>query len=62
MNIPAERITILEATGLGDIDEYGKNAVKVIREIDWQKRNRAVDLLPIRYLYLLIITWPQNDL
>jgi polysaccharide export outer membrane protein len=64
MNIPAERITILEAIGLaGDIDDYGmKNAVKVIREVDGKREIGVVDLssdsLFISPYYNLL----QNDL
>ncbi|MBK8143460.1 MAG: polysaccharide biosynthesis/export family protein [Chitinophagaceae bacterium] len=46
INVPGERITILEAIGLaGDITQYGrKNTVKVIREIDGDRNIGTIDL------------------
>jgi polysaccharide export outer membrane protein len=46
VNIPGERITILEAIGLaGGITDFGlKNSVKVMRETDGQREIGVVDL------------------
>jgi polysaccharide export outer membrane protein len=46
VNIPGEKITILEAIGLaGGITDFGlKNAVKVMREVDGQRQVGVVDL------------------
>lgn len=46
VNIPGERITILEAIGLaGGITDFGlKNSVKVMREADGQRELGVVDL------------------
>jgi polysaccharide biosynthesis/export protein len=46
VNIPGEKVTILEAIGLaGGINDYGvKNAVKVIRENDGKREIGIVDL------------------
>jgi polysaccharide export outer membrane protein len=46
INIPGERITILEAVGLaGGISDYGKkNNIKVVREIDGKRETGYVDL------------------
>ena len=46
INIPGEKVTILQAVGLaGGINEYGlKNTVKVIREIDGQRSIGTIDL------------------
>jgi len=46
VNIPGERVTILEAVGLaGGITDYGvKNAIKVIRETDGKREIGLVDL------------------
>jgi len=63
MNIPGEKVTILEAIGLaGDITDYGmKTAVKVVRELDGQREmgviNLASDSLFLSPYYNLM----QND-
>ncbi len=63
LNIPGERVTILEALGLaGDVSEYGmKDAVKVIRETDGKREigvvNLSSDSLFISPYYNLL----QND-
>lgn len=46
INVPGERITILEAIGLsGDITQYGrKNTVKVVRELDGKRETGTIDL------------------
>jgi polysaccharide biosynthesis/export protein len=46
INVPGERITILEAIGLsGDITPYGrKNTVKVIREVNNKREIGLIDL------------------
>jgi polysaccharide export outer membrane protein len=46
INIPGEKVTILEAVGLaGGITDYGlKNAVRVIREVDGKRQIGLVDL------------------
>jgi polysaccharide export outer membrane protein len=46
MNIPGERVTILEAIGLaGDVTDYGlKDAVKVVREVDGKREMGVIDL------------------
>jgi polysaccharide biosynthesis/export protein len=46
INVPGEKVTILEAVGLaGGVTDYGlKNAVKVIREIDGKRKIGLVDL------------------
>jgi polysaccharide export outer membrane protein len=46
INVPGERITILEAIGLsGDITQYGrKNTVKVIREVNNKREIGIIDL------------------
>jgi polysaccharide export outer membrane protein len=46
INVPGERITILEAIGLsGDITQFGrKNTVKVIREINNKREIGIIDL------------------
>lgn len=63
VNIPGEKVTILEAVGLaGGINEWGqKDAVKVIREVDGKREigevNLASDSLFLSPYYNLV----QND-
>jgi len=63
LNIPGERITILEAVGLaGGINDYGRrDNVKVLREINGKRETGVVDLssdsLFISPFYVLM----QND-
>jgi polysaccharide export outer membrane protein len=46
INVPGEKITILEAVGLaGGITDYGKkNTVKIIRETDGKREIGIIDL------------------
>ena len=46
INVPGERLTILEAVGLaGGITDYGKkNSIKVIRELDGKRETGYIDL------------------
>jgi polysaccharide export outer membrane protein len=59
LNIPGERVTILEAIGLaGDIDEYGrKESIKVIRETDGKREIGVIDLSSDSLFISPIITW-----
>lgn len=63
MNIPGERVTILEAVGLaGGITEFGlKNSVKVIREIDGKREIGQVDLTSDTLFKSPYYSLMQND-
>lgn len=63
INIPGERVTILEAVGLaGGITEYGlKNSVKVIREIDGKREIGHVNLSSDSLFQSPYYNMMQND-
>ena len=46
LNVPGERLTILEAVGLaGGISDYGKkNSVRILREVDGKREMGLIDL------------------
>jgi polysaccharide export outer membrane protein len=63
VNVPGERVTILEAVGLaGGITEYGlKNTVKVIREVDGKREIGQVDLSSDSLFLSPYYNMMQND-
>lgn len=63
INIPGERVTILEAIGLtGDITQYGKkNEVKVIREINGKREVGTIDLSSNKLFESPYYNLMQND-
>lgn len=63
LNIPGERVTILEAVGLaGGITDYGlKNSVKVIRELDGKREIGQVDLSSDSLFHSRYYNLMQND-
>lgn len=63
LNIPGERVTILEAVGLaGGISEYGlKNSVKVIRELDGKREIGQVNLTSDSLFHSPYYNLMQND-
>lgn len=63
LNIPGERVTILEAVGLaGGITDYGlKDAVKVIREVDGKREIGQVNLSSDSLFHSPFYNLVQND-
>ena len=63
LNIPGERVTILEALGLaGGVTEYGlKDAVKVIREIDGKREIGQINLSSDSLFHSPFYNLMQND-
>lgn len=63
INIPGERVTILEAIGLsGDITQYGKkNEVRVVREINGKREVGTVDLSSGKLFESPFYNLMQND-
>jgi polysaccharide export outer membrane protein len=63
MNIPAERVTILEAIGLaGDVTEFGlKDQVKVLREANGKREIGIVDLSSDSLFFSPYYNLMQND-
>lgn len=63
VNVPGERITILEAIGLaGDITNYGmKNNIRVIREIDGKRDIGKIDLSSDDFFTSPYYNLLQND-
>jgi polysaccharide export outer membrane protein len=63
LNIPGERVSILEAIGLsGDITQYGKkNVVKVIRENNGKREVGIIDLSSKKIFESPYYNLMQND-
>lgn len=63
VNIPGERVTILEALGLagGITDEGLKNTVKIIREIDGKREIGLIDLSSDSLFHSPYYNLMQND-
>jgi polysaccharide export outer membrane protein len=63
VNVPGERVTILEAVGLagGIRDEGLKNSVKVIREIDGKREIGLIDLSSDSLFHSPYYNLMQND-
>ncbi|MBC7947587.1 MAG: polysaccharide biosynthesis/export family protein [Chitinophagaceae bacterium] len=63
LNIPGERVTILEAVGLaGGVTEYGmKDEVKIIREIDGKRQIGTIDLSSDKMFESPYYNLMQND-
>jgi polysaccharide export outer membrane protein len=63
LNVPGERVTILEAVGLagGISDEGLKNSVKVIREIDGKREIGLIDLSSDSLFHSPYYNLMQND-
>jgi polysaccharide export outer membrane protein len=63
VNVPGERVTILEAVGLagGISDEGLKNSVKVIREIDGKREIGLIDLSSDSLFHSPYYNLMQND-
>ena len=63
LNIPTEKITILEALGLvGDITEFGrKDNVKVIREVNGQRQIGIIDLTSKDFFNSPFFNLQKND-